>query len=340
MLQSDFVRFGAISAGKPEVGSLYAQLTYDWLQGNSSADRAYRYLLGRSVPAVTNYKGELLKWGLLEFDGQTKKQELILHLVPNLTFCEDVIRGLYGEEHLGEVKSGKRTAAISPAWGTGHPVADYAVQLVLGVNGNNQFYTIAYPEPNERTGMGRVRVPAMELPVSLYRETGKVAINVDGELSTYGSEVPEDLEINAVTWKYERASKKRQRKLPKSSFAFLYWSMQQIEEADTQYYATIAGLVEHWNDQFRANEKLDRVVYSRLRNLLVEQAISEEDIRRAFRAASLDTWWKKRAVLGSLSNNPSWIRKLATHSQHDPLMRNTKHKIRPDRPEDIKAYAF
>jgi hypothetical protein len=333
----DLVQLGSIAIAKPGIGTLYAQLVHGYLAGQALPDKAYATLLGVSLRTLQLYFDTLSRWGLVTRSGSTRSRKFVLGPTPNVVFCEDVVIGMYGPGALQEILDGKRVSAICAISEGNPPVVSYAVQQLLLVYGVQTFVPYALSEVSAKTGTGSIVSPDYRnfspLVVSMYTYTNYIQILKylkRGEIAqveeepleyyTFSIDLPPGLAADKkITTPKQRAAKSKTYALPESSWAFLRWPDAKIQELDTEHYATIMDLIAYWNEQFGIEERYDRKLYCRLRNLLVEQGIAAGDVRRAIRGVRLDPWWGERAVLSSFANDPSKVRKFAKASQHDRL---------------------
>lgn len=334
----DLVRYGSCAIRNPVVGELYAQLVHDWLVGKTRTDREYAALCGVTTTTVTRTWQLLEYWGLITRMGGTRARRIVLMPMPNRKFCEDVVVGMYGQEALESVALGN-PAELCPSEGPSDPVVNYAVQQLLGLYGEADCVSYGFPEPDVRTGTGSVvhadlgtsdynQLSFKAVAVCSYTNYTHVLLTRDlitigaTEIATYPVNLPSGLKIDRkYSTPKQRAARNRKYVLPDNSFAMLYWPMEKIKDVDVEYYDTIENLVTYWNTVFSHQEKLDRKIYTRFRYLLVEQEISEEKIRDAIKAASIDKFWSQHAVLSSLINDAGRMRKLSTQNTHDRLGR-------------------
>lgn len=341
----DLVRYGSLAIRNPVVGLLYAQLVQDWLTGQSRPDRVYAAITGSSTRQVTRALDILQRWGVLTRLGGTRARKLVLQPTVNLQWCRDVITGLYGKEALENVVTGSTAAELCPSEGPSDPVANYAVQQVLGLYAEADLFPLAgFPDSNARTGTGSVihadfrqndgsdsrQSYYTAFSVCMYKPHIQVLCSEHlAEIGTHSAFYPVNLPATLVpnpkvTSTYQRAARAKKYDTPTNSFALLYWPMDKIKEHDGANYDTIEALVADWNKAFGHEERLDRKIYARIRFLLVENTISADDVRRSFKAASLDKFWGQHALLSSFVNDVGRVRKMSKENTHDRYGRGFK----------------
>ena len=141
-------------------------------------------------------------------------------------------------------------------------------------------------------------------------------------IAVYSDELPLGFVLPLICPKKSQAAKKRREAVPQTSSGFVYWAKEDLWK-DAAYYATITNLVEYGNTLFQLGETLNWQLYIRVRTCLVENELSADQIRKAFKAASVDVFWKDKASVGMLCKDPNRIRELSRKSGHDPYVRST-----------------
>jgi hypothetical protein len=149
--------------------------------------------------------------------------------------------------------------------------------------------------------------------------------------------VPVGFELPPIVTRSAQTAKKRRDTLPDTSSGFVYWAKGDLVK-DTDHYDTITDLVEYGNELFNLGEVLNWQLYIRVRTCLVENALPPDQIRKAFKAASLDPFWKDKASVGLLCKDPNRVRELSRKSTHDRLARSMSAIRDPNAPDE--AYEF
>lgn len=374
MLVVDLVRFGSVAIERPEVGLVYAQLLADGLTGKAEARSAEELcvLVGvKSKPTLYSVIDTLVEWGLVSRGGSRRTPKYLLGLAPNLTFCEDVVRGLFGQEVLDDVQKGSRRAEIISTAGPRHPVVEFALSSLHERFTQHRFFSFVMPSHSNDTGTGYVsfaydlcpgkqsewKVKVLGPQTDLYNPSGIPAesVNFWGDvyvkpiynegvsvvrvdkgqetlylrdlhilcnLSVYPTVVPLGFIAPTNSTRAERIAKARRENIPASSGGFVYWPRTELPK-DTEYFQTIENLVTYGNQLFKVGETLTWQLYIAVRKCLCEEEITEDQIRRAFKAASIDEFWKDKASVMKLCKDPNRIRELSRKSGHDPYARST-----------------
>lgn len=313
---------------RPEAATLYVQLVYDFLVGTPEwlGSAAYGRLMGVSPKTVSRYLTLLESWGVVKRTGSSRKPGVQLNVFPNRQFCVDVVDAFYGPEALEDVAKGNRAPDLCGFTSDhGDHVCDYAVFALLAHFGGRGFYVTHFPEPNEATGTGYVRAVDWGQTSSTYvkgvvsKEQPSLCLSTRGlsVIAEYPAVLPEGCRIPAWDMtKSQRQARTRKLSAEYNSFAFEHFSLVKIQDSDTEYYQVVLALVEYWNGLSKLGERLNPKLYARLRNLLVEEAIPAEDLKRAMRAAQSDKWWRDKNLY-TVCNNPSNVRTLVKQITHD-----------------------
>jgi hypothetical protein len=149
--------------------------------------------------------------------------------------------------------------------------------------------------------------------------------------------VPMGFELPPIVTRSTQTAKKRRGTLPDTSSGFVYWAKGDLVK-DTDHYDTIMDLLEYGNSVFAVGEVLNWQLYIRIRTCLVENALPPDLIRKAFKAASLDPFWKDKASVGMVCKDPNRVRELSRKSTHDRLARSMSAIRDPNAPDE--AYEF
>lgn len=338
----DVVRYGSAAAGKPQAGMLYAQLVHDYVRGQTLTAQDYAALVGVVPRQVQRYLKDLSDWGVITIKGRTRGRKVLLESAPNLQFCEAIVTGMYGPEVLEDVRKGNRAAELCPNTGHSDPVANYAVQVLLGLYANRPFVTYSYSQPTATSGTGAVKLvtnsdisfghPLVDMLKEVVVVSNYVQILSSNErmsecadvrmLATYPTELPAGILVEPKTMSQQvRAAKTKRDTLPENSFGLVYWPMTRLREIDVEHFDTVSEVLDTWNETVGTGEKLNPRLYARIRNLLVEESLTTDQLYQAFRAARIDSFWKDK-MLWTLSGNPSNIRGLLKQHKHDRLGRN------------------
>jgi len=153
----DLVRFGALAAGIPAVGDLYAQVVHDYFVGTPSRKAEdYSLLTGLSTKQVGRSFDTLQEWGLVSRRGSNRSRKLVLEEAPNLEFARAVVMGLYGPEQVSALEADGADFPYTPVHGDHAPLAAFALAVLLRRYGDRGFYHWSPPEPTEKSGSGYV----------------------------------------------------------------------------------------------------------------------------------------------------------------------------------------
>jgi len=370
----NLVRFGSTAIQRPEIGLVYAQLVADGLTGKVEARGADELcvLAGvKSKPTLYGVIDTLVEWGLLARGGSRRVPKYLIGLAPNLTFCEDVVRGLFGQEVLDDVEKGSRRAELIATAGPRHPVVEFALAALNDRFTQQRFFTFTMPSHSQHTGTGYVSfayglcpgqhdewmgkvlghqtdmlnpsgILAEKLDFwgsvyvkAIYNESVSVVRVDKGQetlylqdlhklcnLSIFPVVVPMGFISPTTSTRSERVAKARRETIPASSGGFVYWPKSELPK-DTEFYQTIDALVTYGNQLFKVGETLTWQLYIAVRKCLCEEEIPEDVMRRAFKAASIDEFWKDKASVMKLCKDPNRIRELNRKSGHDPYIRST-----------------
>jgi hypothetical protein len=318
---SHLVRLGGLAYGRPTLGQLYAELVEDCLLGRARNDTQYGASIGMTKGGMEKQVDLLVRWGVLERIGRTRRMKYRLAGPPNGEFCADVLHALFGEPFLEEVQAGARVAELRPLAGESDPVANYAMQVLLGTYGAIPMVSFGFSEPTLLAGTGRVLAAADQ---SWLWSDGYV-LQVNNQLTTYPLTLPAGLRVEKLPPRpKQRAARKRALSPDHKSFAFMYHSLYTVEQVDTYWFPVIKELHTYWNEQFRTEERLSPLVYASLRNLLVEEGMAADEVRLGIRGARLDRYWSSRAELLPFAKSVTQVRKLARQAMLDPSARGTK----------------
>lgn len=374
MSVANLVRFGSIAVERPEVGLVYAQLLSDGLTGRAEARGAEELcaLVGvKSKLTVYRAVDTLVEWGLLARGGSRRAPKYLIGLAPNLSFCEDVVRGMFGQEVLDDVQQGNRGAQLIPTAGPRQSVVEYALAAIHDRFTQREFFQFVMPSHSQHTGTGYVTFAYGLCPGKLDEWKGKVLgeqtdlytssrispelVEFYGEVyiqavnnesvsvvrvekgqetlylrdihilcnhSVFPTVVPLGFVSPSISTRAGRAAKTRRETLPATSRGFVYWSKDDLQK-DTEYFQSVVDLVQYGNQLFRLGETVNWQLYIVVRNCLDEEEISADQIRKAFKAASVDAFWKDKASVMKLCKDPNRIRELSRKSGHDPYIRST-----------------
>jgi hypothetical protein len=354
----DFVYYGAAAAGNPLAGPLYAQLLHDATIGypfRSTDELAL--ILGVGTKQAGRLLDTLVEWGVVQKRGYGRARKLVVGMPPNLAFCRAVLEGVYGEGY-AQIINPPGTDTQPETFGVlfvpneGPPVlvANAAVAVLVSLFSGKEYRHLLMPAPGGQDGyvvwQGLTPLLGGHEPgqmLNMYISSAYRVVSTDHQVQIEQMSVlVSDDPANVVYAHYPTtlpagivvpppnktrrarastaASGKRCQKLPDSSKGFLYWPAEKLE-LDTGHYPQVVRLVEHFNETFETENRLNWKLYVPIRECLVEEGFVVEDLERAITQARHDPWWRDKMNVYKLFNNPHIIRELLGKARNDRLAR-------------------
>jgi hypothetical protein len=355
----DFVYYGAAAAGSPLAGPIYAQLLEDALLGypyRSLDDLAL--IVGVGAKQAGRLLDTLVEWGVVRKQGYGRARKFVVGMPPNLAFCRAVLEGVYGEGYAQIINPpGSHTeletfgALFVPNEGPPVIVASAAVAVLVSLYAGKQYRHLLMPPPSGQDGyvvwqgltplLGGLELGqmlnqyAVSSPVVVKADHGKIQIEQmsvsvsDDPKAVVYAHYPTTLPAGLVVPPPNKtrrgragtaASGKRCQKLPDSSAGFVYWPVGKLE-LDTEHYPQVVRLLEHYNETFETDNRLNWKLYVPIRECLVEEGFVAEDLARAVTQARHDPWWRDKMNAYKLFKNPHIIRELLGKARNDRLAR-------------------
>lgn len=330
----DFVRFGAMAAGWPGAGVLYAQLVEDFSTGMMRRGvEDYCALTGLSDKHVANSFDRLVEWGLAARVGKQRFRKVELLDWPNELFFEAVVRGVYGQEALDEVAKGNRAAELCPSEGPSVPAVNYAMQYLLGTYADRGLVRMVPTEPSDATGKGyvvmrdenRTRTAFFLKTYTVQCVTTANYSNTTAiRTSVFPDRLPEGMKVQAPNSNQQQRAVKSRRydKLPETSSGFVYWPNDKLQ-LDAANYPVILDLLRYWNEVNQSSEWMNWKLYIPVRECLLDQGFTPEQLKEAFRRKQSDPFWSGKTMsLYRLCTNSHIIHELlAKPKTHDRYAR-------------------
>lgn len=352
----DFVRFGAMAAGQPLAGTLYAQAVWEHTQGlGPRTTDEYAFLLGIGPRQVFRVWERLEAWGLVRRVGSTNKRRVELLGWPNERFCEDVIDGVFGSDFRSRESKQAEGMCLNyrPCVGSFQPMSALAVAVVLKRYGNSDFfpyfaqlvtselmtsahsylnmytYTRTTDHEVSKEQMSQVdmsQAGAAHGPELVPGTYVVIVGDTPDDMTVYPTTLPAGFTLPSVrpvsAMKSRAGKQRRYETLPEHSNGFVYWPNDRLP-LDEQYYPTIMQLLADWQALFGTTEYLNWKLYIPLRECLAERGLSREQLQRAFQVASTDRYWKDRLTLYRLASNPHIVQELLQKAARpDPYLRH------------------
>jgi hypothetical protein len=376
VVQVDLVRYGSIAAGLPQVGTLYTQLVEDFFTGRPKRTaEEFATLAGVTTKQVARYFETMEQWGLIRREGSTRARKVVLLEAPNLEFCSAVATAVYGAEVCESTSSGLAPVKgpshpiADLAVGTlvarffVHKFCGYSFSLPSEATGKGYVVSAASPDYGhfdyghgllytlykDIVFINTLSIKEITKQMSLIQEgvdradvpnTGHVRADVPNpQMTAYPLQLPPGLELpslpRASTRKSTSAKKRRYETVPENSNGFVYWPNDKLP-LDPRY-EDVCAVLEYWNKVVGTGEHLNWRLYIPVRECLVEQGLTVDQLRQATDKVPTHDFWADKLTLYGLCTKPHLVREfVGRRNGHDRLVRNSPATPR----KDAVAYEF
>ena len=329
-------------AGHPALASLHAVLTNDLLTHYPYRTNAeLGALVGVGPKRVVQYFEMLENYGLLKVESTGSRRLIAIDFLPNPCLVTDL---------LGQVPP----ASAGSSEAETDQLQQYFGRATLAlINAKSAFPSLNFPKSEKVVSHGYVRTWASGIDLAFYyTNKGSTLYSTKDNNSTTTTaplEVDHNTLVNvpglaalAVKKPKAKVVKKTSDQIPQSSFSFRFWARERLP-LDTEHFANVQTVLGAWNTTMGSEIPLIGETYRLIRQNLVENGFTTDQVIQAIGNFSRDPWWApKKPGLAVLLGKPDRLAEFVDKTPgHDRFGRNLKHEsVRDENGEVIDAYRF